>query len=226
MRLCPSFLPKSFVQLASWTGGILACTYSYVSSEEWSGLNVRPTRKCMQTLVQVLFEVGSVRVAERLVLPTSNHGVEGSNPAGGNILPEPKRRFIAQSLSCSFFHCLQMTEILLKGRKTLTHPSIVWSWLVGYSGSTSPLTCFFLQSYDDGVWMGEGAQCSILKCRLTEVSCHDTTPSDIIPTWGWSVLALPHKSECQGREEGTWIFRYFPVRYLHLFATYPFATCT
>ena len=40
----------------------------------------------------------SVRVAERLALPTSDHGVAGSNPAGGEILPEPKRRFIAQSL--------------------------------------------------------------------------------------------------------------------------------
>ena len=53
-----------------------------------------------------------------------DHGVAGSNPAGGEILPEPKRRFIAQSLSCSPFHRLEMTEILLKGRKTLTHPSI------------------------------------------------------------------------------------------------------
>ena len=65
----------------------------------------------------------SVRVAERLALPTSDHGVAGSNPAGGEILPKPKRRFIAQSLSCSPFHRLEMTEILLKGRKTLTHPS-------------------------------------------------------------------------------------------------------
>ena len=67
----------------------------------------------------------SVRVAERLALPTSDHGVVGSNPAGGEILPEPKRHFIAQSLSCSPFHRLEMTEILLKGRKTLTHPSIL-----------------------------------------------------------------------------------------------------
>ena len=66
----------------------------------------------------------SVRVAERLALPTSDHGVAGSNPTGGEILPEPKRRFIAQSLSCSPFHRLEMTEILLKVRKTLTHPSI------------------------------------------------------------------------------------------------------
>ena len=51
--------------------------------------------------------------------------VAGSNPAGGEILPEPKRRFIAQSLSWSPFHRLEMTEILLKGRKTLTHPSIL-----------------------------------------------------------------------------------------------------
>ena len=64
-------------------------------------------------------------MAERLALSTSDHGVAGSNPAGGEILPEPKRRFIAQSLSCSPFHRLELTEILLKGRKTLTHPSIL-----------------------------------------------------------------------------------------------------
>ena len=55
---------------------------------------------------------------------TSVHGVEGSNPPGGEILPEPKWRFTAQSLSCSPFHRLEMTEILLKGCKTLSHPSI------------------------------------------------------------------------------------------------------
>ena len=61
-------------------------------------------------------------MAEQLALPTSDHRVAGSNPAGGEILPEPKRRFIAQSLSCSPFHRPEMTEILLKGRKTLAHP--------------------------------------------------------------------------------------------------------
>ena len=73
----------------------------------------------------------SIRVAERLALPTSDHGGAGSNHAGGEILPEPKRRFIAQSLSCSPFHRLEMTEILLKGCKTLTHPSIscVMGWI-------------------------------------------------------------------------------------------------
>ena len=53
----------------------------------------------------------SVRVAELLALPTL---VTGSNPTGGKILPEPTRRFIAQSLSGSLFHCPDMTEILLK----------------------------------------------------------------------------------------------------------------
>ena len=47
------------------------------------------------------------------------------------------RRFIAQSLSCSSFHRLEMTEILLKGRKTLTHPSI-------YSGRARPTEVFKL----------------------------------------------------------------------------------
>ena len=73
----------------------------------------------------VPFVFRSVRVAERLALPTSDHRVAGSNPAGGEILPEPEWHFIAQSLSCSPFHRLEMTEILLKGRKTLTHPSIL-----------------------------------------------------------------------------------------------------
>ena len=73
----------------------------------------------------LFIENRSVRVAERLALPTSDHVVAGSNPAVGEIFPEPKRRFIAQSLSCSPFNRLEMTEILLKGRKTLTHPSII-----------------------------------------------------------------------------------------------------
>ena len=36
-------------------------------------------------------------VAERLALPTSDHGVAGSNPAGGKIFPGPKQCFIAQN---------------------------------------------------------------------------------------------------------------------------------
>ena len=54
-------------------------------------------------------------MAEWLARPISNHSVASSNPAGGEILPEPKQHLIAQSLSCSSFHCLEMTEILLKG---------------------------------------------------------------------------------------------------------------
>ena len=53
-------------------------------------------------------------MAEQLVLPTSDHGVSGSNPAEGEILSKPKLGFIAQSLSCSPFHSPDMTEILLK----------------------------------------------------------------------------------------------------------------
>ena len=103
-------------------------------------------------------------MAERLALPTSDHGVAGSNPAGGEILPEPKRRFIAQSLLCSPFHHLEKTEILLKGRKTLTHPSILniyfwqpsWNslpiltssfvswWLHKLRGKKNILACVFI----------------------------------------------------------------------------------
>ena len=50
----------------------------------------------------------------RLALPTSYHGVAGLNPAGGEIFPKPKQRFIAQSLSYSPFHRPDMTEIRLK----------------------------------------------------------------------------------------------------------------
>ena len=85
-----------------------------------------------------MFHIRSVRVAERLALATSDHGVAGSNPAGGEILPEPKRRFIAQNLSCSPFHRLEMTEILLKGRKTLTHPSIIVSYKWFYYSHVCP----------------------------------------------------------------------------------------
>ena len=73
--------------------------------------------KRLQSFRSVILLQRSVRVAERLALPTSDLGVAGSNPAGGEILPEPKRRFTSQSLSCSPFHRLEMTEILLKGRK-------------------------------------------------------------------------------------------------------------
>ena len=50
-----------------------------------------------------------------LKIPTSDNGIVGSNPAGGENLSEPKRRFIAQSLSCPPFSRPDTTEILLKG---------------------------------------------------------------------------------------------------------------
>ena len=67
-------------------------------------------------LVKVEPYCRSDRVAERLAFQTSDHGVTGSSPAGGEIISEPKRRFIAHSFSCSPFHCPDMNEILLKGR--------------------------------------------------------------------------------------------------------------
>ena len=87
-------------------------------------------------------------MTERLALPTSVHGVAGSNPAGGEILPEPKWRFIAQSLSCSPFHHLEMTEILLKGRKTLTHPSILFGmkWKRSFSEVVYENICHYRPS--------------------------------------------------------------------------------
>ena len=60
----------------------------------------------------------SVRVAERLALPTSDHGVAGSNPAGGAILSEPKRRFMAQILWCSPSIVPIWLKYCWKGRKT------------------------------------------------------------------------------------------------------------
>ena len=57
-------------------------------------------------------------------------------------------------------------------------------------GLTSLSTIF--QSYRDGVWMWQGAQCSLLECCLTEISrprhWHDIPPSHIILSW--PVLAL------------------------------------
>ena len=60
-------------------------------------------------------------MAERLALPTSDHGVSGSNPAEGEILSEPKRRFIAQNLSYSLLSSWNTSE---NDAKTADHPSI------------------------------------------------------------------------------------------------------
>ena len=70
-----------------------------------------------------------------------------------------------------------------------------------YTGLTSLSTIF--QSYHDGVWLRQGAQCSLysaasLKYHVPD-TWHDTTPSHIILILGRPVLALPRKSECQAR---------------------------
>ena len=109
-------------------GGGLANFTEFLNENEiiLNSKGFRPPEHPMNPLDKPLctnIKFRSVRVAERLALPTLDHEVAGSNPAGGEILPEAKRRFIAQSLSCSHFHRLEMTEILLKGRETLTHPS-------------------------------------------------------------------------------------------------------
>ena len=95
---------------------LMYCTYKRENTPSWKQLRVKLT----PSKPHLYSKKG---VAERLALPTSDHGVAGSNPAGGEILPEPKRRFFAKSFSCSPSHRLEMTEILLKGRKTLLHPS-------------------------------------------------------------------------------------------------------
>ena len=54
-------------------------------------------------------------VAKWLVLPTLNNEVTSLNPAGGNIQLVSVPCFIAQSLSSSPFHHLDITSIMLKG---------------------------------------------------------------------------------------------------------------
>ena len=61
-------------------------------------------------------------------------------------------------------------------------------------GLTSLSTIF--QSYRDGVWMWQGAQCSLLECCLTDWNItpqtlwHDIPLSHIMLTLSWPVLAL------------------------------------
>ena len=105
-------------------------------------------------------------MAERLALPTSDHGVADSNPAGGEILPEPKQRFIAQSISYSPFHRLEMSEILLKGRKTLTHPSTqfnlvpVWTTYELPHDKTNKMTCAPSEDLDQSLRFLDGESLS------------------------------------------------------------------
>ena len=119
---CPFTIYSLFMDIQNSFLAIQKSIYGYPKIHFWISKN-------QLNIGYPLFDfLWSVRVAERLALSTSDHGVAGSNPAGGEILPEPKRRFIARSLSCSPSHRLEMTEILLKGHKTLTHPSIFDFW--------------------------------------------------------------------------------------------------
>ena len=63
-------------------------------------------------------------MVELLALPTSDHGVSGSSPSGGEIISKPKRRFIAQSFSCSPLHCFDMNTVESDVKPQLIHPSI------------------------------------------------------------------------------------------------------
>ena len=54
-------------------------------------------------------------------------------------------------------------------------------------GLTSLSTIF--QSYRDGVWMWQGAQCSLLECCLTEISCprhFDMIFHSVTLYWHWA----------------------------------------
>ena len=57
----------------------------------------------------------SVRVAEQLASPTSDHMVSGSNSAEDGIKLMTIRRLIAQGLSLSSFHRVYKTKIMLDG---------------------------------------------------------------------------------------------------------------
>lgn len=76
---------------------------------------------------QIVYEAslgwGSVPLAERLVLLTSDDGVPGSNPAWGEILPKSKRRCIAQSTLTSSWYDWNTVE---KEVKAPSHPSLGW----------------------------------------------------------------------------------------------------
>ena len=52
-------------------------------------------------------------MAERIALPTLDHKVPDSSPAGGRIQLMTVQHFVAQSLSLSSFH--HFNNLLLKG---------------------------------------------------------------------------------------------------------------
>ena len=54
-------------------------------------------------------------IEARLALPTLDHGVSRTNPAGDEILSETEWRFTAGGPSWLPFHRPDMNELLLKG---------------------------------------------------------------------------------------------------------------
>ena len=65
---------------------LMYCTYKRENTPSWKQLRLKLT-----TSKPRLYSKKGV--AKRLALPTSDHGVAGSNPAGGEILPEVTGRF-------------------------------------------------------------------------------------------------------------------------------------
>ena len=92
------------------------------------------------------------------------------------------RLLICLQLSCNMIHLL--SDMCPANIQIIMHSCAVWSdhylkksCILGYSktalclfdlGLTSLSTIF--QSYCDGAWMWQGAQCSLLECCLTEIS--------------------------------------------------------
>ena len=110
--------------------------------------------KVSQELARQVFLLNSSPTIEAtswpsgIALPTSDHGLSGSSSSGGEIISEPKRRFIAQSLSCSPFHRPDMTEILLKeslNRNSSSHPSTE-------PYSTDDLSVYSVEKYSRARW--------------------------------------------------------------------------
>ena len=91
-------------------------------------------------------------------------------------------------------HVDQTSSSGLYDEKDQYNEHIPYVVIVVRSGLTSLSTIF--QTYHDGVWLRQGAQCS-LKYHAQDI-WHDTTPSHIILTLPRPVLALPRLSAKQG----------------------------
>ena len=86
--------------MAEWGGG---------GGRSGGGGGVERVNHSWQAAYIFLKKYRSVRVAEWLAFPTSDHAVLGSNLTGDVIQLMTVWRFIAQSLSLSSFHRLDMS---------------------------------------------------------------------------------------------------------------------